>query len=77
MALTDEVQEISMEGFQVVGAKLFAHYQRLNVPMITLWNNSIAFSKAAISALNNCDRVRIEVNLEKKGNRADSCHIKG
>ena len=67
MALTDEVQEISLEGFQVVGAELFAHYQRLNVPMVTLWDNAIGFSKAAISALNNCDHVRIEVNLEKKG----------
>lgn len=61
----DEIQEISKEGFQVVSAEMFRSPQRSDKPCMTLWNNSISFNKAALVALNNCERVRIEVNAEK------------
>ena len=68
MALLGEAQEISMDGFQVVSASMFSNcYQRHDLPTITMWNSHISFSKAAVNALNNCDRVRIEVNSEKRG----------
>lgn len=61
-----EIQEISREGFQVVSAEMFQCSQRSAAPSMTLWFNSISFNKAALIALNNCERVRIEVNIEKK-----------
>ena len=61
-----EIQEISKDGFQVVSAEMFQCSQRSAAPSMTLWFNSISFNKAALIALNNCERVRIEVNIEKK-----------
>ena len=62
------VEEISMEGFQVVSSDFFDHYhQRTDIPTLTLWNEQIAFSKAAVKALNNCERVRMEVNPQTRG----------
>ena len=51
-----------MDGFQVVSGDMFRSITRLNLPAITLWYNSISFSKASVVMLNNCERVRIEVN---------------
>lgn len=63
-----EVEEISMEGFQVVSGDLFCRYtQRNDLPTITLWRDQISFSKAAVIALNSCERVRMEVNPQTKG----------
>ena len=67
MGLLDEVQDINMDGFQVVSAELFNNYQRADAPTITLWINQISFSKAAVNALNNCERVRMEVNSQTRG----------
>ena len=61
------IPEISFEGFQVVSGDLFHHVQRTSLPTITLWNNSISFSKSALVALNSCERVRIEVNTASRG----------
>ncbi len=58
--------EISLDGFQVVSVDLFTHPTRQNDPACTLWSNSICFNKAALTALNNCDRVRIEINPQKR-----------
>ena len=66
MATLEELQEISMEGFQVVSGDMFRHVSRLNAPTVTLWYNSISFSKAALVALNSCERVRIEVNAKTR-----------
>jgi len=57
-----------MEGFKVVSAEMFSNSltQRNDAPMITLWVSHISFSKAAINALNNCERVLIKVNQEKR-----------
>ena len=65
--LTDEIQEISLEGFQVVSGDLFTNYVKLSDPRATVWNNSISFSKASLMALNGCERVRIEINPATKG----------
>ncbi len=66
MRTIEEIKEVSFEGFQVVSGKLFKNTMRMNQPTITLWYNCISFSKAAMIALNNCERVRIEVNPETK-----------
>ena len=67
MGLLDEIQDINMEGFQVVSSDLFCNYQRADAPTITLWIDQISFSNAAVNALNNCERVRMEVNTQTKG----------
>ncbi len=62
----EEIMEISREGFQVVSAELLRKAYRLNVPTATIWPNSICFSKASLVALNNCERIRLEVNTAKR-----------
>ena len=66
MANTEMIPEISREGFQVVSGDMFRHMQRISQPSVTLWYNSISFSKASILALNSCERIRIEVNSKTK-----------
>ena len=66
MGLLDEVQDINMDGFQVVSADLFCNYQRFDAPTLTLWIDQVSFSKAAVKALNNCERIRMEVNPQSK-----------
>ncbi len=60
------IPEVSMDGFQVVSGDMFGNQAHYNVPTITLWYNSVSFSKAAIVALNSCERILIKVNPEKK-----------
>ena len=62
MGIIEEIREVSLDGFQVVSGDMFRNVTRLNIPTITLWYNSISFSKASVAALNNCERIRIEVN---------------
>lgn len=66
MAANDEIQEISKEGFQVVSGELFRRSFHIGQLTATLWPNSISFSKAALQALNMCERIRIEVNMAKR-----------
>lgn len=66
MAFNDEIQEISKEGFQVVSGDMFRRILRMGQPTSTIWPNSITFSKASLQALNMCERIRIEVNPEKR-----------
>lgn len=66
MAVKEDIVEISKDGFQIVSGEMFRHAFRLNAPTATLWPNSISFSKAALQTLNNCERIRIEINLKKR-----------
>lgn len=62
----DEIQEISLEGFKVVSGELFRGQLAYDRPICTLWSDSISFSKSSVMALNSCERIRVEINLEKK-----------
>lgn len=64
--LSDEVQEINLDGFQVVSGDLFTNYTRTTNPTATLWYNSLSFSKASLTALNGCERIRVEINPNTK-----------
>ena len=66
MANASEIREISLEGFKVVSGEMFNHLPRKSEPTCTMWSNSLSFSKMAISTLNNCERIRIEVNAQQK-----------
>ena len=62
-----DLQEVSMEGFQVVSSSMFSHFPRTSEPSCTMWYSSISFSKSAVNALNGCERVLIQVNAKTKG----------
>lgn len=66
LSFLDEIQEISTEGFQVVPAEMFQAMQHVNTPCMTIWSSRISFNKEALTALNTCERVRLEVNAAKK-----------
>ena len=61
MGWNENMQEISLEGFQVVNASMFRRVSRPSAPTATIWPDSICFSKTALTLLNNCERIRIEV----------------
>ncbi len=64
---SSEVEEISMDGFQVVSGEYFARRAVYFSPSCTIWNGGITFNKVAMTALNNCERVRIEIHPQRKG----------
>lgn len=62
-----DFKEIDLDGFQVVSADMFSRQLRPTDPTCTIWYNSISFNKVAISSLNNCERIRIEINPQRRG----------
>lgn len=62
----NEVEEISMDGFQVVSGEYFSHSPNLVSPSCTIWSSGITFNKVALTALNSCERIRIEIHPQKK-----------
>ncbi|MBD5103278.1 MAG: hypothetical protein HDT47_00230 [Ruminococcaceae bacterium] len=64
--LTNDIPEISIKGFKVVSGEMFARPPKKIGPTCTIWHDHIAFSKTALNALNNCERVRIEINPKAK-----------
>lgn len=60
------IPEISIEGFQIVGGDMFSHTPYLSEPSCTINFTGISFNKMSVSALNNCERVRIEINPKTK-----------
>ena len=60
------IQEISIEGYQVVSGSMFSHMPRNMGPTCTIWPGSINFSKYSLFMLNKCEHVRIEVNSAKR-----------
>lgn len=61
-----EIEEVSLEGFQVVSVSYFTNHTFCRTPTCTFWPTGITFNKLALSALNNSERIRIEINSEKK-----------
>lgn len=53
------LKQLDLDGFQVVNSSLFCS---MSAPSMSLWNDSISFSQAAYSALNNCEAISIMVN---------------
>lgn len=64
--MAESINEISLEGFQVVSGEMFKHIPRKTSPTCTLFPTAVCFSKQSILALNNCEHIRMEVNTEKK-----------
>ena len=60
------IEEVSLDGFQIVSSDMFIRRPRNSDPTCSIWPNQLSFSKLAISSLNNCEYVRIEVNPKTK-----------
>ena len=65
MAHYSRIPEISLDGYQVVKGEMFIHFPRKSEAACTLWPTSISFNKMALQTLNNCERIRIEINAQK------------
>lgn len=61
-----EIEELNLDGFQVVKADMFVHLPRKGDPTCSVWPTKISFSKLCLTYLNNCEYVRIEVNPRNK-----------
>ncbi len=66
MVLSNIILEIKTDGFQVVSADMFRPLARTFTPALTIWPTSLSFSKAAVTALNNCERILIRINQSTK-----------
>ena len=62
----EEVQEINLDGFKVVGGEMFRAPLKPSMPTVTIWTEKMAFSKAAIEMLGRGERVRISINVSTK-----------
>ena len=66
MAQINPIEEVSLEGFQIVASDMFVHLPRKSDATCTIWPTKLSFSKLVLSSLNNCEYVRIEVNPRTK-----------
>lgn len=66
MAQISPIEEVSLEGFQIVASDMFVHLPRKSDATCTIWPTKLSFSKLVLSSLNNCEYVRIEVNPRTK-----------
>ena len=66
MSVMNPIEEVSLEGFQIVASDMFVHLPRKSDATCSLWPTKLSFSKLVLSALNNCEFVRIEVNPKTK-----------
>jgi len=63
------VENISLEGFQVVRGRYFAHYME---PTMAIRQNNISFNTPARAILQHCENVRILLNDKTKRILVDS-----
>ena len=66
MNMINPIEEVSLEGFQIVASDMFVHLPRKSDATCTIWPTKMSFSKLVLSALNNCEFIRIEVNPHTK-----------
>ena len=60
------LEEITLDGFQVVKADMFMHLPRKGEPSCTIWPTRMSFNKISLHSLNSCEYVRIEINPNNK-----------
>lgn len=60
------IEELNMDGFQIVNSEMFNHASsRYNVTC-SIWPSKISFSRMTLEKLNFCDYVKIQVHPENK-----------
>ena len=62
MAQINPIEEVSLEGFQIVASDMFVRLPRKSDATCTIRPTKLSFSTLVLSSLNNCEYVRIEVN---------------
>ena len=60
------IEEVNLDGFQIVRSEMFLHSPRKGDATCTVWPTKISFSKLALTSLNSCEYVRIEINPSTK-----------
>ena len=58
----EPVNEISIDGFQVVSGDFFTKTTRIAAPTFTIWDGCIGFSKQDLIMLNSCENIIIQIN---------------
>ena len=66
MVQINPIEEVSLDGFQIVSSDMFIQLPRKSDPTCSIWPTQLSFNRLAISSLNNCEYVRIEVNPKTK-----------
>lgn len=66
MSVMTEIEEVTMDGFQVVSSGMFMHLPRKTDATCTLWPTRISFSRLALQQLQNPEYIRIQVNPTNK-----------
>ena len=66
MAPISPIEEVSLDGFQIVSSDMFVHHSRKSDATCSIRPTKLSFSKLVLSSLNNCEYVRIEVNPKTK-----------
>lgn len=62
MSQLNEIEEVTLEGFQIVKSDMFAHLPRKNEATCTLWPTRISFNRFALESLQCPEYIRIHVN---------------
>jgi len=58
------IEEISLDGFQIVQMDMFTRNFSHCTITCSIWPERITFSNASLKALNNCEFIRLHVNME-------------
>lgn len=66
MAMDTALNEITLDGFQIVSGVMFAHIPRKSDPTCTLWPTSISFNRRTAGLINNCEHIQLRVNAQEK-----------
>lgn len=66
MAQNNFLEELDLDGFQVVKSDMFAHIPWKSVATCTIWPTKISFSYLTLEKLNKCDYIMIRVNPTSK-----------
>lgn len=62
----DPIEEMSLDGFQIVNANMFAHSPKRNDVTCTIWPTRISFNKLALEKLHFCEYIKLHVNPKTK-----------
>lgn len=68
-----QIPEVKIDDFKVVSSDLFADNHRKMIAC-TVIGNSLNFTKSSIQELKNCERIRIEINVDAKQLLIVSCN---
>lgn len=66
MTQFNPIEEMTLEGFQIVSASMFHHPPRKCEATCTIWPTRISFNKLTLEKLHYCDYIKIQVNPTTK-----------